>query len=42
MAGATSDFGWIIKKTHENSSGHIFFASGEATPNQPLLEVRYS
>jgi hypothetical protein len=38
----SNNFGWIIKKTQEDKSGHVFFASGEATSNQPVLELRYS
>jgi hypothetical protein len=42
LAGTSSNFGWIIKKTQEDKSGHVFFASGEAASNQPVLELRYS
>ena len=42
LAGTSSNYGWIIKKTQEDKSGHLFFASGEATSNQPVLELRYS
>jgi hypothetical protein len=41
LAG-TNNYGWIIKKTQEDRSGHVFFASGEAVSNQPVLELRYS
>jgi hypothetical protein len=42
LAGTNNNFGWIIKKTQEDRSGHVFFSSGEATSNQPVLELRYS
>lgn len=42
LAGKTNNFGWIIKETQEGKSGHVFFASDEATSNQPVLELRYS
>jgi fibronectin-binding autotransporter adhesin len=42
LAGTTKNFGWVIKKTQEDRSGHVFFASGEAAANQPVLELRYS
>jgi len=38
LNGNPSDnFGWIIKKTNEQSSGSIWFASREATTNQSQL-----
>jgi hypothetical protein len=37
----SNNFGWIIKKTQEDKSGHVFFASGEAASNRPVLELRY-
>ena len=41
LAGS-NNFGWIIKRAQEDRHGHVFFASGEAASNQPVLELRYS